>query len=69
MLCWKRLLKGKTEVSESEIQQYYKENQDRFTEPLEIKIRHHLCDLRPALKEVLMRLSQKEDFAKLASSL
>ena len=31
----KRPLRGKTEVSEGEIQQYYKENQDRFTEPLE----------------------------------
>ena len=60
-------LKGKTEVSEGEIQQYYKENQDRFTEPLEIKVRHIFVASDPALKEVLMRLSQKEDFAKLAS--
>lgn len=61
------MLKGKTEVSETEIQQYYKENQDRFTEPLEIKIRHIYVTSEPALKEVLMRLSQKEDFSKLAS--
>ena len=61
------ILKGKTEVSESEIQQYYKENPDRFTEPLEIKIRHIFVTSEPALKEVLMRLSQKEDFSKLAS--
>jgi peptidyl-prolyl cis-trans isomerase C len=61
-------LKGKTEVSEGELQQYYKENQDRFTEPLEIKIRHIIVNTEPALKEVLMKLSQKEDFAKLASS-
>ncbi len=61
------MLKGKTEVSEAEIQQYYKENQDRFTEPLEIKIRHVFVTSEPALKEVLKRLSQKEDFAKLAS--
>jgi peptidyl-prolyl cis-trans isomerase C len=61
------MLKGKTEVSEAEIQQYYKENQDRFTEPLEIKIRHVFVTSEPALKEVLTRLSQKEDFAKLAS--
>ena len=62
------MLKGKTEVSETEIQQYYKENQDRFTEPLEIKIRHIFVTSDPALKEVLMRLSQKEDFSKLAST-
>ena len=61
-------LKGKTEVSEGELQQYYKENQDRFTEPLEIKVRHIIVNTEPALKEVLMKLSQKEDFAKLASS-
>ena len=60
-------LKGKTEVSESDLQQYYKENQDRFTEPLEIKLRHIFVTTEPALKEVLMRLSQKEDFAQLAS--
>lgn len=61
------MLKGKTEVSETEMQQYYKENQDRFTEPLEIKVRHIFVTSEPALKEVLTRLSQKEDFAKLAS--
>ena len=61
-------LKGKMEVSESEIQQYYKENQDRFIEPLEVKIRHIFVTSETALKEVLMRLSQKESFAKLASA-
>ena len=60
------LLRGKTEVSESEIQQYYKENQDRFTEPSEIKIRHLFVTSDAALKEVMTRLSQKEEFAKLA---
>ncbi len=60
-------LKGKTEVSEAEIQQYYKENQDRFTEPLEVKIRHIFVTSEAALKEVLTKLSQTEDFAKLAS--
>ncbi|RPJ11210.1 MAG: hypothetical protein EHM36_01895 [Deltaproteobacteria bacterium] len=60
-------LKGKMEVSENEIQQYYKENQDRFTEPLEVKIRHIFVTSEAALKEVFTRLSQKEDFSKLAS--
>jgi peptidyl-prolyl cis-trans isomerase C len=62
------LLRGKTEVSESEIQQYYKENQDRFTEPSEIKIRHLFVTSDAALKEVMTRLSQKEEFTKLAES-
>jgi peptidyl-prolyl cis-trans isomerase C len=60
-------VKGKTEVSESEIQQYYRENQERFTEPLEVKIRHIFVTSDSALKEVLTRLSQREDFSKLAS--
>ena len=62
------LLRGKTEVSESEIQQYYKENQDRFTEPSEIKIRHLFVTSDAALKEVMTRLSQKEEFTKLVES-
>jgi len=60
-------VKGKTEVSESEILQYYRENQERFTEPLEVKIRHIFVTSDSALKEVLTRLSQREDFSKLAS--
>ena len=60
-------LKGKTEVSESEIRQYYREHRDHFIEPLEVKIRHVFVTSEPTLKEVFMRLSQKEDFAKLAS--
>ncbi len=60
-------LKGKMEVSEGEILQYYKENQDRFEEPLEVKIRHVFVTSEPALKEVFGRLSRKEDFGKLAS--
>ena len=62
------VLKGKTEISENEIQQYYKENQDRFTEPQEVKIRHIFVTSEAALKEVLMRLSQKEGFSKLAET-
>jgi len=62
------VLKGKTEVSENEIQQYYKENQDRFTEPQEVKIRHIFVTSDAALKEVLTKLSQKENFSKLAEA-
>ena len=60
-------LKGKMGVSEGEILQYYKENQERFEEPVEIKIRHVFVTSEPALKEVFGRLSRKEDFGKLAS--
>jgi peptidyl-prolyl cis-trans isomerase C len=62
------VLRGRGEVSEEEIQQYYKENQTLFTEPQEIKIRHIVVNSEPALKEVLAKLSQGESFEKLAST-
>lgn len=61
------VLRGKGEVSEEEIQQYYKENQALFTEPQEVKIRHIVVNTEPALKEVVTKLSQGENFEKLAS--
>jgi peptidyl-prolyl cis-trans isomerase C len=61
-------LRGKDEASNSEIQRYYKENEDRFTEPHEVKIRHIVVNSEPILKEVLMKLSKGESFEKLAST-
>jgi peptidyl-prolyl cis-trans isomerase C len=62
------VLRGKVEVSEEEIQRYYKENQALFTEPQEIKIRHIVVNSEPALKEVVTKLSKGENFEKLAST-
>lgn len=62
------VLRGKVEVSEEEIQRYYKENQALFTEPEEIKIRHIVVNSEPALKEVATKLSRGENFEKLAST-
>ena len=62
------VLRGKVEVSEEEIQRYYKENQALFTEPQEIKIRHIVVNSEPALKEVVTKLSKGESFEKLAST-
>lgn len=59
-------LRGKGEVSEEEIQRYYKENQTLFTEPQEIKIRQIVVNTEPALKEVVTRLSKGESFEKIA---
>jgi peptidyl-prolyl cis-trans isomerase C len=61
-------LRGKGEVSEEEIQRYYKENQTLFMEPQEIKIRHIVVNTEPALKEVVTKLSRGESFEKLAST-
>jgi len=60
-------LRGKGDVSEEEIQGYYKENQSLFTEPQEIRIRHIVVNTEPALKEVVTKLSQGESFEKLAA--
>jgi peptidyl-prolyl cis-trans isomerase C len=62
------VLRGRGEVSEEEIQRYYKENPTLFTEPQEIKIRHIVVNTEPALKEVVTKLSQGEPFEKLASA-
>ena len=61
-------LKGKGEVSEEEIQRYYKENRALFTEPQEIKVRQIVVNTEPALKEVVTRLSKGESFEKIAST-
>jgi peptidyl-prolyl cis-trans isomerase C len=61
------VLRGRGDVSEEEIQRYYKENPTLFKEPQEIKIRHIVVNTEPALKEVVTKLSQGESFEKLAS--
>ena len=61
-------LRTRGEVSEEEIQRYYKDNPTLFTEPQEIKIRHIVVNTEPALKEVVTKLSQGESFEKLAST-
>jgi len=61
-------LRGEGEVSENEIEQYYKENKDDFTEPLEVMIRHIFVTKETMLTEVLMKLSKGESFEKLAAT-
>jgi len=61
-------LRGKTEISDSEIEKYYKENSDRFTEPLEVKVRHIVVSSELILREVLARLAQGGRFEELAQT-
>ena len=61
-------LKGKSEVSDREVEKFYKENESRFTEPREVKIRHIVVNSEPVLKEVLKELGKGESFENLASS-
>ena len=60
------VLRGKSEVSDDEIEKYYRENQRGFTEPKEVKIRQIVVNSDSVLKEVLNRLSRGESFEKLA---
>ena len=62
------VLRKRGEVSEEEIQRYYKENPTLFTEPQEVKIRQIVVNTEPALKEVVTKLSKGESFEKLAST-
>ena len=62
------VMRGKGEVSDKEIEQYYKENKDRFTEPLEVRIRHIFVNKEAMLTEVLTKLSKGESFEKLAAT-
>jgi len=62
------VLRGKIEVTEEEVQRYYKGNETLFREPLEVKIRHIVVNSEPILKEILMKLSKGEPFDKLAST-
>jgi parvulin-like peptidyl-prolyl isomerase len=62
------VLRTKDEVTDREIEQYYKENEDRFTEPKEINIHHIVVASEPVLHEVLVKLSRGENFEKLAST-
>lgn len=62
------VLKGKDQVTDLEIEQYYKENKNRFTEPREVKIRQIFVTSESVLKEVLKKLSKGEKFEKLAST-
>ena len=61
-------LNKRGDVSDNEIQRYYKEHKDLFTEPEEIKIRQIIVESEPVLQGVLMRLSNGKSFEKLTST-
>jgi peptidyl-prolyl cis-trans isomerase C len=61
-------LSKKSDVTDAEIQRFYKDNPKLFTEPDEIKIRQIIVQSEPILQEILTKLSKGESFAKLAST-
>jgi peptidyl-prolyl cis-trans isomerase C len=61
-------LSKKGDVSDAEIQRYYVEHKELFTEPEEIKFRQIIVESEPVVQDVLVKLSRGESFEKLAST-
>ncbi|MBW2038999.1 MAG: peptidylprolyl isomerase [Deltaproteobacteria bacterium] len=59
------LFKGKDEVSDEEVEAYYRENKEKFLVGERIRVRHILVKTLPEAKEIKRRLSQGEDFIRL----
>ncbi|HAA38309.1 MAG TPA: foldase [Firmicutes bacterium] len=60
------IVRSKIEVSEAEVEEYFRENQDDFNIPEEIDVRHILVETEEEAGEVLALLRAGEDFAELA---
>ena len=60
------IVRSKIEVSEAEVEEYFRENQDDFNIPEEIDVRHILIETEEEAEEVLALLRAGEDFAELA---
>ncbi|HEO64044.1 MAG TPA: hypothetical protein ENN78_02105 [Candidatus Omnitrophica bacterium] len=58
--------KGKVDVSEEEITQYYETHKDQYLIPESIKCSHILVETEEEAKDILKRVKAGEDFAKLA---
>jgi peptidyl-prolyl cis-trans isomerase C len=74
-------LKGKLDVTDSEVESFYKENPDQFKTPEQVRASHILLSIeegateeavkakRDAIGKILDRAKKGEDFAKLATEL
>lgn len=56
----------KVEISDKEVQNYYKEHKEDFGQPEEVSVRHILVEEEKTANEVYEKLKKGEDFAKLA---
>ena len=55
------IVRSKIEVSEAEVEEYFRENQDDFNIPEEIDVRHILVETEEEAEEVLALLRAGED--------
>ena len=60
------LFKGKDEVSEKEIEEYYREDKKKFFVEEKVRVRHIVVKTLPEVKEIQKRLKMGDDFIKLA---
>ncbi len=56
-------------ASDQDIQQYYKDHQEEFSRPVEIKVRHILVPTKEDAEKAFKRVKSGEDFAKVAKEM
>ncbi|HZK25403.1 MAG TPA: peptidylprolyl isomerase [Oscillospiraceae bacterium] len=60
------IVRSKIEVTEAEVEEYFKENQAEFNIPEKVDVRHILVETEEEANEMLASLKAGEDFAELA---
>lgn len=62
----KKIVTADLEISEEEAREYFKENQEKFDIPEQVKARHILVETEEEARKMISRLEKGEDFAELA---
>ena len=60
------IVRSKIEVTDKEVEEYFRENQEDFNIPEKIDVRHILVESEEEANEILELLNKGEDFAELA---
>ena len=68
-LLLEKIIEDDLKISDEEAREYFKENQQVFDIPEEVKARHILVETKKEAQKVISRLEKGEDFAELAGEL